>query len=161
MKIKLNQRLISTFRDPQMTLMVLVAGITILPLGLQSRDNKTEQTLVLAEEIGTQVVAIYRDASRMEPENERSPASIAKGGLRGLKEEFRSTGTTGKDPWGTPFQYRLISEDDSGNVRILVWSAGPNKKIESFELLDEGKEIKYQPVYSGDDLGVLLSMSQK
>lgn len=161
MKIKLNQLLINTFQDPQMTLMILVVGITVLPLGLQSRDNKTEQTLVLAEKIGTQVVAIYRDALQAGAEDRRFPASVAKGGLRGLKEEFRSTGTTGKDPWGTPFQYRLISEDDSGNVRILVWSAGPNKKIESFELLDEGKEIKYQPVYSGDDLGVLLSMSQK
>ncbi|MNL21352.1 hypothetical protein D3C87_1426390 [compost metagenome] len=75
-------------------------------------------------------------------------------------EPLRTTGTMGTDPWGQPYHYRILSSSDAPKVRILVWSAGPNQKVETNALEDEGQVLSHQPSYAGDDLGVILSVTQ-
>lgn len=127
------------------------------------QDSKVETARQRAEVVGYQIVQIYREASRIQvpADNQggRKIASVAPESESAI-ENLRSTGTMGNDPWGRPYRYRILSSDSSGKVRILVWSTGPNQKMESPELEKEDTPIKDQPLYSGDDMGVLLSMSQ-
>jgi hypothetical protein len=67
----------------------------------------------------------------------------------------------GTDPWGEPYRYRILSADEPQAVRVLVWSGGPNKRVETADLENEEAPVKGQPVYFGDDMGVLLRVSQK
>ena len=146
-----------------LTLLGLV-GISALiiatPWNRQVQDSSVEHALQNAEVVGYQVVQIYREASRTQGQylakssKDRMPASAAPA------EALRSTGTMGLDPWGQPYHYRILSAPDAPKVRILVWSAGPNKKVETKELEDEDREISQQPSYAGDDLGVILSVTQ-
>lgn len=138
-------------------------AIIATPWNRQIQDSRIETARQKAEVVGYQVVQIYREASKpVLPSNKgsgRIPASVAESKSLSA-ERLRSTGTMGLDPWGQPYHYRILSADQSGKVRILVWSGGPNKKIETADLDNEEAALKEQPVYSGDDMGVLLSMAQ-
>lgn len=141
-------------------LLGLSAVIVITPWNRALQDAGVEECRQKAEVVGYQVVQIYREASKVQSSqgtfSNRTPASIND---EPSLDNTRTTGTMGTDPWGQPYRYRIISSDTS-KIRILVWSAGPNKKVESTELDDESLRISMQPSYSGDDLGVILSVSQ-
>lgn len=156
---------IQEVRSSGMLLIMGLVGLSMVivatPWNRQFQDSRTEAALQKAEIVGYQVVQIYREASKSsmsENNGGRNPASIAP-----LEGEFpanlRSTGTMGTDPWGAPYRYRILSADQVGNVRILVWSTGPNQKAETIKLDDEEAVITGQPTYAGDDIGVLLSMT--
>lgn len=146
-----------------LTLLGLV-GISALiiatPWNRQVQDSAAENALQKAEVVGYQVVQIYREASRNQgvfldnSSGSRTPASATPA------EPLRTVGTMGLDPWGQPYHYRILSAADAPKVRILVWSAGPNMKVETKTLEDEDREISNQPTYAGDDLGVILSVTQ-
>lgn len=148
--------------------MLLIMGLVIFSLAIiatpwnrQFQDSRVETALHKAEVVGYQVVQIYREASKSPSEIEsksRGPASASPAGSE-FPANLRSTGTMGTDPWGAPFRYRILSADSVGNVRILVWSSGPNQKVETAMLDDEDTVISGQPTYAGDDIGVLLSMT--
>ncbi|MEK2643861.1 hypothetical protein [Bdellovibrio sp. BCCA] len=138
-------------------------AIIATPWNRQMQDSRIETARQKAEVVGYQVVQIYREASKSHLHSNkvtgRNPASVEES--KGINpENLRSTGTMGIDPWGQPYHYRILSTDSLGRVRILVWSAGPNQKIETADLDNEDAAVKEQPVYSGDDMGVLLSMAQ-
>ncbi|WII70778.1 hypothetical protein QJS83_09930 [Bdellovibrio sp. 22V] len=137
------------------------AAIIATPWNRQMADSKVETARQKAEVVGYQVVQIYREASKpqspAEKAGKRVPASVSESSVA---ENLRSTGTMGTDPWGQPYRYRILSASPAGKMRILVWSTGPNKKVETADLDNEDKSLTEQPVYSGDDLGVLLSMAQ-
>lgn len=132
------------------------------PWNRQMTDTRNQAALQKAEVVGYQVVQLYREAARaamLAPSNkegsQRLPASAAP-----LEEYIRTTGTMGQDPWGQPYHYRILSALPEGKIKILVWSKGPNQKVETAHLDDEGAKITGQPIYAGDDVGVLLSMNQ-
>lgn len=139
--------------------LVGVSGLIIAtPWNKRVQDSSSENALQKAEVVGYQVVQIYREASRsqevfFDKGNSRMPASAN-------PEPLRATGTMGTDPWGQPFNYRILSGTDTKKIRILVWSKGPNQKPETSELDDESKPLDQQPNYAGDDLGVILSVTQ-
>jgi type II secretory pathway pseudopilin PulG len=145
-----------------LTLLGLVgtsALIIATPWNQETQISRSENALQKAEVVGYQVVQIYREASRSQgvfldkSSKDRMPASAAPA------EPLRTTGTMGTDPWGQPYHYRILSASDAPKVRILVWSTGPNRKIETTELEDEDQQLQ-QPSYAGDDLGVILSVTQ-
>jgi hypothetical protein len=139
----------------------LALAIIATPWNRQMEDTSSKDALHKAEIVGYQVVQIYRDASANSSKNaeqNRLPASISSDGL---SDSIRTTGTMGLDPWGSAYHYRILSADDRGSVRILVWSSGPNKIMESTALDNESTLIQTQPSYSGDDVGVLLSMAHR
>lgn len=138
-------------------------AIIATPWNRQVQDARTEKARQKAEVVGYQVVQIYREAAKTQKVGEqasgRLPASLSE--EAGLSpENLRSTGTMGTDPWGQPYRYRILStEAKTGKIRILVWSTGPNQRIETASLDDEDKPLDNQPLYEGDDIGVLLSVS--
>lgn len=144
-------------------LMGFSTAIIATPWNRQMQDSKAEMARQKAEVVGYQVVQIYREAAKNSANLSETPgrgiASVDES--RAFSpENLRSTGTMGVDPWGQPYRYRILSADNEGKVRILVWSTGPNQKAETNALDDEDSPIKSQPLYLGDDMGVLLSMSQ-
>ncbi|MGE5085353.1 MAG: hypothetical protein ACM3MG_03575 [Bacillota bacterium] len=148
-----------------LTLLGLVAfslSIIASPWNHSGQDLDTEVALQKAEVVGYQVVQIYREAAKSSSasvvsKGGRNPASLAP--VVSL-DSLRTTGTMGTDPWGHAYHYRVLSAEPAKNIRILVWSAGPNGKIETADLDDENKKVMVQPKYEGDDIGVVLSMSQ-
>lgn len=136
-------------------------AIIATPWNRQSRDTRSEAALQKAEVVGYQVVQIYREASRQIVSSGKAGSRVPASAVEGESENLRNTGTMGVDPWGQPYRYRILAGGHRENaVRILVWSSGPNKQVESKALDDEEKALDIQPQYLGDDLGVLLSVSQ-
>lgn len=138
------------------------AAIIAVPWNKHTLDSKSEAAVQKATVVGYQVVQLYREAAQnslkpADPEP-RSPASTEESPLL-QGDHLRSTGTMGTDPWGQPYNYRILSSEGPDKVKILVWSGGPNKVKETSELEDEDKPLAVQPVYAGDDLGILLSVS--
>jgi type II secretory pathway pseudopilin PulG len=163
MKNEQNQEVRSSGMLLIMGLVGFSFAIIATPWNRQFQDSRVEAALQKAEVVGYQVVQIYREASKIDVSKDthnRLPASV-NSEQGGFPENLRSTGTMGTDPWGTPFHYRILSADKAGNVRILVWSSGPNQKVETAKLDDEDIPIQGQPTYAGDDIGVLLSMTHK
>ncbi len=61
-----------------------------------------------------------------------------------------------EDPWGRPYHYKTL-KSQSGNMKVFVVSAGPNKKLESnLDKFDTGT-----PVFGGDDIGFVYDGSNK
>lgn len=145
-------------------LVALSAILIAAPWNRQMKDTGVQIALQKAEIVGYQVVQIYREAIKVSLSSNkaaessgRQPASIP---TEGLHKNLRSVGTLGVDPWGQPYHYRILPSERAGFVRILVWSSGPNRKIESPELGIEDVAMIGHPTYAGDDIGVVLSMSQ-
>lgn len=147
-----------------LTLLGLVgfsASIIAAPWNRQNHDSEVELALQKAEVVGYQVVQIYREAAKVSGmpsgNSGRVPASV---GPEATLENLRTTGTMGNDPWGQPYHYRILSAEKNKPIRILVWSTGPNKKSDTPDLENETRALPTQPTYSGDDIGVVLSMNQ-
>ncbi|WP_413586020.1 hypothetical protein [Bdellovibrio sp. HCB274] len=150
-----------------LTLLGLVgfsATIIASPWNQSSQDVQTKAALQKAEVVGYQVVQIYREATKVSATPKvasggRLPASVAP--VSEPMDSLRETGTMGTDPWGQPYHYRVLpSAEHNSNIRIVVWSSGPNSKVESKDLENEEMKIVGQPSFGGDDVGVVLSMSQ-
>lgn len=148
-----------------LTLLGLVAlstAIIAAPWNRQHQDSQVDLALQKAEVVGYQVVQIYREAAKSTGaasiNGGRAPASEVRGLLSSA--DLRTTGTMGSDPWGQPYHFRILSSDSPKSMRILVWSSGPNRKSESPDLEDEAKRLPTQPVYSGDDMGIILNVTK-
>lgn len=144
-------------------LMAVAIGIISTPWNRELQDQRIETARQKAEVVGYQVAQIYHEASKTEGSlggsSSRNPASVdGEGGLS--LENLRSSGTMGMDPWGEPYRYRILSTEKSGSIRVLVWSSGPNKRVETKNLENEDVSVQGQPIYSGDDMGVVLSVAQ-
>lgn len=140
-----------------------LCGIIIFtPWNRHMQDSQVGLAVQKAEVVGYQVIQIYNESLKgSQSKSEKSarvPASVDSSAAF-QAGSIRSVGTMGQDPWGEPFHYRLLASDKPGYVRILVWSTGPNLRVESAQLEDEEKSIEGQPVYGGDDLGVTLTVN--
>jgi hypothetical protein len=60
------------------------------------------------------------------------------------------------DPWGTPYRYRIF-KTPNGQTKVIVLSAGPNKKFET-ELLQNDTLSKK---FLGDDIGLVYETSNQ
>jgi hypothetical protein len=158
-----NQELRSSGVITLLGLVGLSALIIATPWNRSLTGQGSEEALQKAEVVGYQVVQIYREAAKNReaitaPAKARGPASVQASG-DDLSSLIRTTGTMGSDPWGQPYHFRILSSN-SAKIRILVWSAGPNGKVETPKLDDENAQPSFQPAYSGDDVGLVLSVSQ-
>lgn len=163
MKNNENQEFRSSGLLSLLGLVGVVMAIVGTPWNRQDQDSSIEAARQKAEVVGYQVAQIYREAANPKASlSQNSGRNIASAGGEGgfSLESLRNTGTMGTDPWGEPFRYRILPAEKAGVVRVLIWSGGPNRKMETAELVDEKAPIKEQPVYFGDDIGVLLSVAQ-
>ena len=84
----------------------------------------------------------------------RGPASIESP----INHLTQDEGEIGLDPWGHPYRYKLLKGHELQMSKILVWSLGPNGTVETkSELLDSNRDAR-SPEFSGDDLGIMLSV---
>lgn len=163
----MNHKEIQTFRSASLLsflgLVLLAGAVVATPWNRDFHDSRVQAARQKAEVVGYQVAQLYREALKVPTKKGkiagRNLASTNDPSTISL-ENLRSTGTMGLDPWGESYRYRILSSPHSHNVRVLVWSAGPNKRVESRALDDESTPILGQPIYSGDDVGVLLNVTQ-
>jgi hypothetical protein len=79
----------------------------------------------------------------------RSPASVNESQVPPLTD-----GQLGKDPWGRPYFYSVLGAVTDPNATIVVWSEGPNGKLESkIDELNESNVVKFR--FKGDDVGYI------
>jgi type II secretory pathway pseudopilin PulG len=130
--------------------LLALVGLISLPSWIRHlEEEKVIDAQRHAEILGYQVFEIYGEAARntysIPASSSRSPASA----------QPAVAGSIGKDPWGQPYRYKILSSSGS-ELKLQVWSAGPNKR---FETADEpGTE---SDTYLGDDVGIVLSMNHK
>lgn len=145
-------------------LLTLSAAMIAVPWNRQFQDSRVQAARQKAEVVGYQLVQIYRESIKVslpsDKGSSRGPASVQSPN-QDPSRNLRSVGTMGVDPWGEPYHYRILSTGRDGSMRILVWSPGPNKKTETSKLENESVALMGQPDYSGDDIGVVVSVSQK
>lgn len=142
------------------SLVILCAVVVATAWSRETDTREKDKALKKAEVVGYQIAQLIRESIEKDELKSRSsegrgPASAEPSEL----EEFRKVGTMSMDPWGQPYQYRLLSADIKGPIQILVWSAGPNKTIETPELKNEEAILKLeQHSFRGDDLGISLDL---
>lgn len=112
----------------------------------QETNSSPEQALKRAEGLAYQIAEVRKGSSR-------GPASVA-----ALNHLVQNEGDIGLDPWGKAYRFKVIGGGENEPMRILVWSAGPNLKLDTGEKsLDSKAFDKNLLPLSGDDLGVLIS----
>ncbi len=84
-------------------------------------------------------------------ESGRAPASVSDASVPPLTD-----GQMGKDPWGRPYFYTVLGLPTDPNSTIVVWSEGPNGKLES--KIDELTEVNVRDFhFRGDDVGFIAN----
>lgn len=157
MKTKENQKL-SYKNLVFMSSLAGLMGFMAVPSWTRQRDeDRVVNAKRHAEVLGYQVFEIYREAAiNTRPgvsNSSRTPASVAP--VEGEPLNFREAGSIGNDPWGQPYRYKILSVQDK-QMRVQIWSAGPNKLFETDDKAGVAAES-----YTGDDVGVVLSMSHR
>lgn len=128
---------------------VLVASLFVsAPAWNRVNADQQEFAMHKAESLAYQILESQRMTSR-------GPASAPEVKLNQL---LSSEGRIGLDPWGRPYQFRILKGTDFSHTKVLVWSLGPDgfaqtspEKLESIR--DDG-----QPQFEGDDVGALISI---
>ncbi len=156
MKTKEKQDLKSSSMLILFCLVGLSMAIIAIPWKRGGSDGASAKALQRAEIVGYQLVQLYREASK----NIHDSAKTARGPASAGPSiaDLRTTGTMGTDDWGQPFHYRILSTEQS-KLRVLIWSSGPDKSVQTAELENEDIQLPVQPTFAGDDLGVVMSMS--
>lgn len=151
-KVAENQELKSSGLLVVLGLTTFAALLVATPWNRSLEDSRVELARQKAEIVGYQLVQIYREAAS--EKRGRQPASIE-------GDQLRLTGSLGQDPWGKPYRYRILNNPtQSKTMRVIVWSVGSNGRVDTPVLESEDQDFTTQPVYGGDDIGVLLSLSQ-
>lgn len=158
MKTKENQKL-SYKNLVFMSSLAGLMGFMAIPSWTRQRDeDRVVNAKRHAEVLGYQVFEIYREAARnthpaTASSSSRAPASAAP--VEGESLNFREAGSIGNDPWGQPYRYKILSAQGA-QMKVQIWSAGPNKLFETDDKAGVAAES-----YTGDDVGVVLSMSHR
>ena len=77
---------------------------------------------------------------------DRAPASV------GESIPPLTDGQIGRDPWGHEFHYSILGNPSDPHPTIVVWSDGPNGKLESnIGEIDERHPKGFH--FKGDDIG--------
>jgi hypothetical protein len=131
-------------------LLVLIAiGVFLwMPAWTNHTAEAQEHTLHRAESLAYQLLETRRTASR-------APASAAETELNQLAAD---EGRIGLDPWGHPYNFKLLKSSDSQKTKILVWSLGPDGVQQTQSDQIDSNRDKESPSFSGDDLGIMVSI---
>lgn len=123
-----------------------VVGASVAGLLHDDRPARAHQTAEsLAEQIRQQHDVAVRANSASEG---RAPASVSE------QVPPLTDGQLGKDPWGHPYFYTVLGQPSDPNATIVVWSEGPNGKLESkIDDLNESNVTKFH--FKGDDVGFI------
>jgi type II secretory pathway pseudopilin PulG len=146
------------------TMVGLVGVLVFWPWRLDQRSAELVRAKQKAEIVAYQIIQIYKEAqmdfSQPQPAVQKrglasikSQPSLSAGGL--LKE-FKNAGTMGLDPWGHPYQYRIIKIQTG--PRLMVWSTGPNGTLDNQDFLSDDPVEALATPKRGDDIRVLLSI---
>lgn len=146
-------------------LIVFIVGSGIAIVQHKSTQDPKDLALRMAENISSQLLNLDRkkfhtgvdNASK----NQRRPSGESE-----AQQAYRlgSEGTIGHDPWGQPFQYRFVEGEKGQWSHLIVWSAGPDSRLEKAisewstrELV--GFRSGQQQVHMGDDVGLVIALS--
>ncbi|HVK62565.1 MAG TPA: hypothetical protein VM432_13485 [Bdellovibrionales bacterium] len=92
---------------------------------------------------------------RQQHENHQKPESLDRAPASVESEVPPLTGgQIGRDPWGRPYQYTVLSSHPERKPVVLVWSGGPNGQLETDTSALTQDEISGFR-FGGDDLGYL------
>jgi len=107
-----------------------------------------ERTLHRAESLGYQLLDSRKPSTR-------TPAAASEVALNHLALD---QGQIGLDPWGHPYQFKLLKLKEFQKTKIVVWSLGPNGVSETTQdSLDPNRDTESLD-FEGDDLGVIVSV---
>lgn len=129
----------------------MLAGAVLLicaPVWSGRSGEYQQKTLHRAEGLAYQLLESRKSVSS------RGPASVESS----LNHLTMDQGEIGLDPWGHPYRYQLLKPRENNLAKILVWSLGPNGKLETQSETIESNRDNGSPQFSGDDLGIMLSV---
>lgn len=112
-------------------------------------DDRPSRARASAESLAYQIHQQHDSALPAPSAGGRAPASV---------EDVPplTDGQIGKDPWGQPFNYTVLGNPTAPNSTVVVWSSGPNGKLES--KIDEiGRSGSGTTHFRGDDIGFIMS----
>jgi hypothetical protein len=146
--------------------LVLVLGAVAAVVGISASilsqvvfENPAERARFGAETLAHQMAAsdVIKSGleQKIESSSNRGPASVA-------PEPMPLTdGKLGRDPWDQPYNYKVFRDDSNRIVRVVVWSAGPNKTPDS--QADDFAQGLGSPAakvaFRGDDVGFVYDPS--
>lgn len=137
-----------------MGLLAMVGFIFTTPLSLKSNDDASQGVRRSAEVVGLQLIQLYQESLAQSQLSKVSPGRGIASVDTAQDLEVRTIGTIGNDPYGKPFHYRILSRTNQ-KVHVLVWSTGPNSKVDTPALEDESRDPQIS--FLGDDDGLVLS----
>jgi hypothetical protein len=133
----------SSYGFSRLTLLVGVS-VFLIVLGLSAplvsskvSDQRAIETLSTAERIAKQIT---------HPEASRDVSAVG-GPLPRLQD----------DPWGNPFNSRVIKNAYGQPSRVAVWSNGPNQKNDTMDVQFDAFRHSNTPtaIFGGDDIGTV------
>jgi hypothetical protein len=123
-----------------------VVGASVAGLLHDDRPVRARQS---AQSLASQIRQQHEVALQGAASNGRSPASVREAQVPPLTD-----GQLGKDPWGRPYFYTVLGTVGDSNATIVVWSEGPNGKLDSkIDDLSESNVMKFR--FKGDDVGIV------
>jgi hypothetical protein len=150
MKTKENQQ-VKTGNILGVIALVLILLIMIcLPWGGYFHESKVLRARSKAEVLGYQLAQIYQENLKKTTESLKTSRSIASDSEM---VEFKPEGLMGIDPWGQPYKY-IIQQVGSEQLRVLIWSMGPNQKDDS-DVADMQKNVS---AAKSDDVQIVLNI---
>jgi hypothetical protein len=109
---------------------VFVAGfiaMSLMPLMAGQDSELSKQSDQRAEGLAYQLLQIYSEHQKLSSSS-RGPASET--GDSGVDwSQWKPEGEIGRDPWGDPYKYQIISSESENLSVIQVWSRNTTEKI--------------------------------
>ncbi len=109
-----------------MLVLVLSGSILLKPLLSPPNDEKQAQAKTRAESLGYQLLQLQADSRKPVKSlgQGRGPASVEGEGMA-----FKSEGSIGIDPWGSPYKYRVVQNRPDEPEVIEIWSPNLSDKV--------------------------------
>jgi hypothetical protein len=129
LKFKLNQGF-STFDFlTMMASLVVIVGISAPILKKNLETGNIEKAQVDARKIASELL-YSKDTEHLRlasgsAKPEASGRGVASVGLVAKNDEANWAGSIGKDPWGNPYHFKFLRNENGMPVEVKVWSEGP------------------------------------
>ncbi len=135
------------FKSISVISMFILIGLSVLLLAPVWNDESSEhinKALNRAEGLAYQILESRKGTSR-------GPASATE-----LNHLSQDSGRVGADPWGHQYHFKFFNLGGNDQTKILVWSAGPNGKVDSDDKTIDSIRDSLNPTFLGDDLGIAI-----
>lgn len=127
-----------------MILVLVVISVSSEIVRETFKDNSSIVAQSDAEHLATSLALSHLKSITGSSENSsRLPASVANRPITDIS----------RDPWGKAYHY-TTRINEKGAEEIIVWSAGPNGKFESDELIQSSQSTSSR--FRGDDIGYVF-----